>query len=85
MAKVPGIAGATAIRRSKRSHDQIAVTVDEAERNELIRKAFQIHHDDVGHLPLHQQALAWGVRTDTVESVIQRPHNDVDLRTVVMK
>ena len=65
--------------------DQIAVTVDEGERNELIRKAFQIHYDDVGHIPLHQQALAWGVRTDTVESVIQRPFNDVDLRTVVMK
>ena len=65
--------------------DQIAVTVDQAERNELIRKAFKIHQDDVGHLPLHQQALAWGVRTDTVESVVQRPFNDVDLRTVVMK
>lgn len=65
--------------------DQIAVTVDEGERNELIRKAFQIHYDDVGYLPLHQQALAWGVRSDTVESVIQRPFNDVDLRTVIMK
>ena len=59
--------------------DQIAVTIDEAERNELIRKAFQIHQDDVGHIPLHQQALAWGIRTDTIESVIQRPNNDVDL------
>ena len=65
--------------------DRIAVTVDETERNELIRKAFQIHQDDVGHIPLHQQALAWGIRADTVESVIQRPFNDVDLRTVVMK
>jgi peptide/nickel transport system substrate-binding protein len=65
--------------------DQIAVTIDEEERNDLIRKAFKIHQDDVGHVPLHQQALAWGVRADTVESVIQRPFNDVDLRTVVMK
>ena len=65
--------------------DLIAVTIDEEERNELIREAFQIHKDDVGHLPLHQQALAWGVRTDTVAEVAQRPFNDVDLRTVVLK
>ena len=65
--------------------DEIAVTIDEGERNALIREAFQIHYDDVGHLPLHQQALAWGIRTDTIENVIQRPNNDVDLRTVVMK
>lgn len=64
--------------------DLIAVEIDEAKRNEMIREAFQIHKDDVGHLPLHQQALAWGVRTDTVESVQQRPFNDVDLRTVVL-
>ena len=65
--------------------DQIAVTIDEEKRNKLIREAFQIHYDDVGHLPLHQQALAWGVRSDTVERVDQRPHNDIDLRTVVLK
>jgi peptide/nickel transport system substrate-binding protein len=65
--------------------DRIAVEIDEDKRNELIREAFQIHKDDVGHIPLHQQALAWGVRKDTVESVIQRPFNDVDLRTVVLK
>ena len=65
--------------------DLIAVEIDEDKRNELIRQAFQIHKDEVGHIPLHQQALAWGVRSDTVESVIQRPFNDVDLRTVVLK
>jgi peptide/nickel transport system substrate-binding protein len=64
---------------------QIAVTVDQEERNELIREAFQIHKDDVGHLPLHQQALAWAVRTDRVESIEQRPFNDVDLRYVRLK
>jgi peptide/nickel transport system substrate-binding protein len=65
--------------------DQIAVEIDGDKRNELIRQAFQIHKDEVGHVPLHQQALAWGVRADTVESVMQRPFNDVDLRTVVLK
>jgi peptide/nickel transport system substrate-binding protein len=65
--------------------DQIVVEVDDAKRNEMIREAFQIHKDDVGHLPLHQQALAWGIRSDKVDKVWQRPFNDIDLRYVVMK
>ena len=32
---------------------------DETKRNAMIAEAFKIHSDDVGHLPLHQQALAW--------------------------
>ena len=27
----------------------------------MIKEAFKIHADDIGHLPLHQQSLAWGV------------------------
>jgi peptide/nickel transport system substrate-binding protein len=50
----------------------------------LIREAFQIHQDDVGHIPLHQQFLAWGV-ADTVADIKQRPQNDVDLRYVIMR
>jgi peptide/nickel transport system substrate-binding protein len=50
----------------------------------MIREAFRIHQDDVGHIPLHQQALAWGVGK-RVEEVKQRPQNDVDLRYVKMK
>ncbi|SME88600.1 peptide/nickel transport system substrate-binding protein [Tistlia consotensis] len=65
--------------------DQIAVTVDEKKRNEMIHEAFKIHKDDVGHIPLHQQALAWGYRSDKVAKIIQRPFNDVDLRYVTMK
>ncbi len=34
---------------------------DKAKRNEMIKEAFKMHADDVGHLPLHQQSLAWGV------------------------
>jgi peptide/nickel transport system substrate-binding protein len=71
--------------RVEELHDLIAVTVDEEERAELIREAMQIHKDDVGHLPLHQQALAWGVRTDRIAEIVQRPFNDVDLRYVTLK
>jgi peptide/nickel transport system permease protein len=40
---------------------KIGSETDQAKRNEMIKEAFQIHIDDVGHLPLHQQMLAWGV------------------------
>lgn len=65
--------------------DLIGATVDEEARNEMIREAFQIHKDEVGHVPLHQQALAWGVRSDAVAEIIQRPMNDIDLRYVTLK
>ncbi|RPH66624.1 MAG: ABC transporter substrate-binding protein, partial [Burkholderiales bacterium] len=35
---------------------------DQGRRNAMIAEAFRIHQDEVGHLPLHQQALAWGMR-----------------------
>ncbi|NKE67805.1 ABC transporter substrate-binding protein [Ramlibacter sp. RBP-2] len=45
--------------------DQLTKSVqsetDKAKRNALIKEAFEIHAADIGHLPLHQQALAWGV------------------------
>jgi len=28
----------------------------------MIREAMKLHQDDIGHIPLHQQALAWGRR-----------------------
>ncbi|WP_311222064.1 MULTISPECIES: ABC transporter substrate-binding protein [unclassified Acidovorax] len=46
---------------------------DKTRRNALIREAFQIHATDVGHIPLHQQALAWGVSKKV--SVVQLVDN----------
>jgi peptide/nickel transport system substrate-binding protein len=34
---------------------------DKAKRQAYIAEATKIHQDDIGHLPLHQQGLAWGV------------------------
>ena len=36
--------------------------VDPVKRQELFSEAFRLHKEDFGHIPLHQQALAWGVR-----------------------
>ncbi|AMM23928.1 ABC transporter substrate-binding protein [Variovorax sp. PAMC 28711] len=41
--------------------NQIQAETDKTKRNELIKQAFALHAEDVGHLPLHQQSLAWGV------------------------
>ncbi|MFT4240975.1 MAG: ABC transporter substrate-binding protein [Acidovorax sp.] len=40
---------------------KILVETDKPKRNAMIKEAFELHTADVGHLPLHQQALAWGV------------------------
>jgi peptide/nickel transport system substrate-binding protein len=34
---------------------------DKAKRAAMIKEAFDVHSADIGHLPLHQQSLAWGV------------------------
>ncbi len=43
---------------------QIQSEVDMTKRTALIREAFTLHRDDVGHIPLHQQALAWATRSN---------------------
>jgi len=40
---------------------KIQSETDKAKRDALIKEAFKLHQDDIGHIPLHQQALAWGV------------------------
>ncbi len=40
---------------------KIQSETDKAKRNAMIKEAFELHSADVGHLPLHQQALAWGL------------------------
>jgi peptide/nickel transport system substrate-binding protein len=40
---------------------KIQSETDKTKRQAYIAEANKIHQDDIGHLPLHQQALAWGV------------------------
>ena len=49
----------------------------------MIKEAFQIHKDEVGHIPLHQQALAWGMK-DNVD-LVQRADNVMKLEWVKVK
>jgi peptide/nickel transport system substrate-binding protein len=52
---------------------KIASETDDVKRNAMIREAYQIHYDDIGHLPLHQQGLAWGMKPSV--NVVQLPDN----------
>lgn len=40
---------------------QIQSETDQKKRDQMIHEAMKMHQDDIGHLPLHQQSLAWGI------------------------
>jgi peptide/nickel transport system substrate-binding protein len=61
----------------------IAVETDPKKRNDMIREAMRIHQDDIGHIPLHQQALAWAMKKN-VETV-QLADNYMFLKWTVVK
>ncbi|MDQ6621761.1 MAG: ABC transporter substrate-binding protein, partial [Pseudomonadota bacterium] len=46
---------------------------DTKKRQAEIAEAMKLHADEVGHIPLHQQALAWGIK-DNVQ-LVQLPDN----------
>ncbi|MEW6479866.1 MAG: ABC transporter substrate-binding protein [Pseudomonadota bacterium] len=62
---------------------KIASETDQAKRNAMIKEAYAIHSEDVGHLPLHQQALAWGVGNNV--QLIQRADNQMPFRYMSVK
>jgi len=52
---------------------KIAVEMAPKVRIEMMHKAFIIHKEEFGHIPLHQQVLLWGVRKGL--KVVQVPTN----------
>ena len=62
---------------------QIQTETDQTKRGAMIREAFKIHQDDIGHIPLHQQALAWGFNKRV--SLVQLPNNYMYFRWVTIK
>jgi peptide/nickel transport system substrate-binding protein len=59
---------------------QIQQEIDPKQRQALITEAFRLHLQDIGEIPLHQQAIAWAVRPNV--HVEQRPDDYLDLRHV---
>jgi peptide/nickel transport system substrate-binding protein len=56
---------------------------DKNKRNAMIAEAFKLHSEDIGHLPLHQQALAWGVSNKV--KVHQSPDNFMPFQWMSVK
>ena len=62
---------------------QIQSETDKGKRDAMIREAMKIHQDDIGHLPLHQQALAWG--TSKKVEITQRADNYMPFKWISIK
>jgi peptide/nickel transport system substrate-binding protein len=61
----------------------VATELDERKRTAMIAEAFKLHSDDIGHLPLHQQALAWGMKRNV--ELVQLADNYNWLKWVTVK
>lgn len=55
--------------------DKVLQETDATKRDLLIKAAFEISAKDYAYIPLHQQALAWGVSKKI--KLVQRPDNQV--------
>jgi peptide/nickel transport system substrate-binding protein len=62
---------------------QIASELDQKKREAMIHELYKIHADDIGHIPLHQQGLAWAMKK-TVD-LVQLPDNFNFLKWVVVR
>ena len=56
---------------------------DEAKRNAMIAEAFKLHGDDIGHIPLHQQALAWAMKKNV--TLVQLADNFMPFKYISVK
>jgi peptide/nickel transport system substrate-binding protein len=63
--------------------DKVEQETDKEKRDAMIADAHKIHTDDVGHIPLHQQAIVWAVRGNI--DVVQPADNFFPLRYVTVK
>jgi peptide/nickel transport system substrate-binding protein len=58
----------------------VASETDDKKRTEMIREALKIHQDEVGHLPLHQQAINWAAKKEI--ELVQWPDNGMPWKFV---
>jgi peptide/nickel transport system substrate-binding protein len=61
----------------------IQAETDPVKRNAMIAEAFKIHQDEVGHIPLHQQALAWAMKSNI--EVVQLADNFMPFKYITVK
>ncbi|UZG46209.1 ABC transporter substrate-binding protein [Caldimonas thermodepolymerans] len=60
--------------------ERIKKEVDQKVRNELIEQALLLSHQDVSHLPLHNQVIPWAMKKNV--EMYHRADNRIDMRAV---
>ena len=63
--------------------EKVASETDQKKRNEMIHEAIKLHQDDIGHIPLHQQALNWGAKKNI--ELVQLPANEMVWKYITVK
>ena len=63
--------------------EKIASETDVKKRTDMIHEAIKLHEDDIGHIPLHQQALNWGMKKNI--DMVQLPGNEMVWKYVTVK
>jgi peptide/nickel transport system substrate-binding protein len=60
--------------------ERIKAEVDQKTRNELIERALLLSHQDVSHIPLHNQVIPWAMKKGV--DMVHRADNRIDMRSV---
>ena len=63
--------------------ERIKVETDQKRRSELIEQALILEHQDVSHLPLHNQVIPWAMKSNI--DVVHRADNRLDWRLISVK
>ena len=61
--------------------ERIKAEVDQKTRNQLIEQALVLSHQDVSHIPLHNQVIPWAMKKNI--ELYHRADNRVDMRGVI--
>jgi peptide/nickel transport system substrate-binding protein len=60
--------------------ERIKTEVDQKTRNQLIEQAMLLSHQDVSHIPLHNQVIPWAMKKNI--GLYHRADNRIDMRAV---
>ena len=60
--------------------ERIKKEVDQKNRNDLIEQALLLSHQDVSHIPLHNQVIPWAMKKNI--EMVHRADNRIDMRGV---
>ena len=63
--------------------DKVGSETDDTKRSAMIAEAMKIHQDDVGHIPLHQQAINWSAKKNI--QLVQWPDNGMPWKWITVK